>query len=131
VEIDHDVEKNGCSEEQRRFETAERMETAVAVLAVVAVRVLQLRLALDAQPEAPAEQVASAAEVGVLRRWLHHAQKRFTVADFVRAVARLGGFLGRTGDGPPGVRSLWRGYQRLQDRVLGFHLHDRSAFDSS
>ena len=29
----------------------------------------------------------------------------------------------RDGDGEPGVRSLWRGYQRLQDMLLGFHLH--------
>jgi hypothetical protein len=131
VEMYHDVEKNGCSEEERRLATAQRMETAVAVLAVVAVRVLQLRLALEAQPEAPAAQVATQAETDVLRRWLHHVHKRFTVRDFVRGVARLGGFLGRKGDGLPGVRSLWRGYQRLQDMVLGFHLHDRSVFDSS
>jgi hypothetical protein len=131
VEIYHDVEKNGCSEEDRRFETAERMETAVAILAVVAVRVLQLRLALESQPEAAAEQVATEAEVEVLRRWLHHVGQRFTVRDFVRGVARLGGFLGRKGDGLPGVRSLWRGYQRLQDMVQGFHLHHPSPFDSS
>jgi hypothetical protein len=30
--------------------------------------------------------------------------------------------LGRTGDGEPGVRALWRGYQRLQDMLEGFHL---------
>jgi hypothetical protein len=131
VEVYHDVEKNGCREEDRRFETAGRMETAVAVLAVVAVRVLQLRLALESQPEAPAEQVATEAEMDVLRHWLHHVKKRFTVRDFVRGVARLGGFLGRNGDGHPGVRSLWRGYQRLQDMVLGFLLHDHSTSDTS
>jgi hypothetical protein len=126
AEVYHDVEKNGCREEDRRFETAGRMETAVAILAVVAVRVLQLRLALQAQPEAVAEQVATGAEIDVLRRWLHHPRKRFTVRDFVRGVARLGGFLGRNGDGEPGVRSLWRGYQRLQDMLVGYQLHDRS-----
>jgi hypothetical protein len=30
-------------------------------------------------------------------------------------VARLGGFLGRKGDGEPGTKSLWLGLQRLDD----------------
>jgi len=29
----------------------------------------------------------------------------------------LGGFLGRKGDGEPGVKVLWRGWTRLQDIV--------------
>lgn len=117
----HDVEKNGCSQEQRRFKTAEAMWACLAILAVVAVRVLQLRLALQEQPEAPAEQVGTSAEVKVLGRWL--GQPVRTVRAFVRGVARLGGFLGRRGDGEPGVRALWRGYQRLQDLVSGYRLH--------
>ena len=32
-------------------------------------------------------------------------------------LARLGGFLGRKGDGPPGVKVIWRGMRRLTDIV--------------
>src|SRR5204862_2365560 len=32
IEVFHDIEKNGCSEEDRRFETAERMEACLAIL---------------------------------------------------------------------------------------------------
>ena len=124
IEVYHDIEKNGCREEARCFETAERMETCVAVLALVAVRVFQLRQALATQPQAPAEQVGTAEEIKVLRRIVKHQGTRFTVRDFVRAVARLGGFLGRKRDGEPGVRALWRGYQRLQDMVFTLHLLD-------
>ncbi|HEX4589261.1 MAG TPA: IS4 family transposase, partial [Gemmataceae bacterium] len=34
----------------------------------------------------------------------------------------LGGFLGRKHDGEPGVLTLWRGYQRLQDMLQGYQL---------
>jgi len=129
VEVYHDIEKNGCSEEERRFETAARMEACLAVLAVVAVRVLQLRCALDAQPEAPAAQVATALEVRLIRQSSKAKGRRFTVRDFVRGVAQLGGFLGRRGDGPPGVRALWRGYQRLQDMLEGVHLYASTTAD--
>ena len=123
VEVYHHIEKNGCSEEERRFETAARMATCLAVLAVVAVRVFQLRCALDNQPDAPAQQVATQMEIEVIRRTSGHKGRRFTVRDFVRGVAKLGGFLARKADGEPGVRALWSGYQRLQDMLEGFKLH--------
>jgi hypothetical protein len=130
VEVYHDIEKNGCAEEDRRFETAEPLEACLAVLSVVAVRVFQLRCALESQPQAPAEQVATAGEIAVVRRVLRRTKGALTVREFVRGVARLGGFLGRKGDGNPGVRSLWRGYQRLQDMILGFQLHDSETSGS-
>jgi len=120
TEVFHDVEKNGCSEEDRRFETAGAMLACLAILAVVAVRVLQMRLAVKTIPEAPAEEVATAEEEEVMEQQL--GRKGLTVLQFVRGVAKLGGFLGRKSDGEPGVRALWRGYQRLQDMVAGFRL---------
>lgn len=122
VEVYHDIEKNGCSEEDRRFETASRLEACLAVLAVVAVRIYQLRLAVKTTPKAKAEEVATGEEIEVIRRSLGGKKKELTVKEFVWGVAKLGGFLGRTGDGEPGVRALWRGYQRLQDMVAGFRL---------
>jgi hypothetical protein len=122
IENFHDIGKNGCIEEDRRFETAERMETCLAVLSIVAVRVLQLRCALDHQPDEPAEQVATKEEIDLMRAFLKRKSEPMTVRDFVRGVARLGGFLGRKSDGNPGVRALWQGYQRLQDMLQGIHL---------
>jgi hypothetical protein len=127
VETFHDIEKNGCQEEARRFATMERLEPCLAVLSVVAVRVFQLRCALESAPTASAEQVATTAEIAVLSRHLGRASVGLTVRAFVRGVAGLGGFLGRKHDGEPGVRALWRGYQRLQDMVLGYELHHSSA----
>ena len=127
VEVFHHIEKNGCKEEARRFETAARMEACLAILSVVAVRIFQLRTALEAQAEAPAEQVATAEEIRVLAAFHKHATGRLSVRDFVRGVAKLGGFLGRKHDGEPGVLTLWRGYQRLQDMLQGYHLQASPA----
>ena len=127
VEVFHHIEKNGCKEEARRFETAERMEACLAILAVVAVRIFQLRTALEAQPEAAAEQVATAEEIQVLRALHKHDADNLTVREFVRGVAKLGGFLGRKHDGEPGVLTLWRGYQRLQDMLQGYQLQTSPA----
>ena len=42
-----------------------------------------------------------------------------TNRDFVRMVGKLGGFLGRKGDGEPGVKVLWLGWQDLEAAVRG------------
>nr|WP_264214426.1 IS4 family transposase [Leisingera thetidis] len=38
---------------------------------------------------------------------------------YVRAVARLGGYLDRASDAPPGTTVIWRGFSRLADLVEG------------
>jgi Transposase Tn5 dimerisation domain len=35
----------------------------------------------------------------------------------VRSRAQLGGFLARARDGEPGIRAIWRGYQRLHEFI--------------
>jgi hypothetical protein len=119
----HKVEKTGCGEERLRFETWPRMRAALAVLSVIAIRVLGLRWQLDHQPESDAQEVASRIEIEVVARLTRGPKpKRYTVGWFVRNVAKLGGWLGRKGDGPPGWQSLWRGHQRLADIILGVEL---------
>jgi hypothetical protein len=120
IEVFHDIQKNGCSEEDRRFQTASRMSACLAILSVVAVRIFQMRTALESHPEASAEQIATREEIEVLGCYLGVPESPWTVREFVRGVARLGGFLGRKNDGEPGVKTLWRGYQRLQDLLLGY-----------
>ncbi len=113
------MEKTGCGEEKLRFETAEAMLPMLGVLAIVAVRVLQLRWWGREGGDAPAASASTAEERQVLKSL---GERIKTARDFVRAVAVLGGFLGRTGDGEPGWQTLWRGYRRLQDIVLGVQL---------
>ncbi|WP_205127535.1 IS4 family transposase [Okeania hirsuta] len=43
-----------------------------------------------------------------------------TLAEVVNWIAQLGGFLGRKGDGSPGVKVLWGGLSPLHDLVKGW-----------
>ena len=45
-----------------------------------------------------------------------------TVRQVVRWIAQLGGFLGRKGDGEPGIVVIWRGWHRLQDMAATWYL---------
>ena len=46
------------------------------------------------------------------------------LAEAVRLVARLGGYLGRPKDPPPGHQLLWQGYARLQAMCEAYSLKD-------
>jgi hypothetical protein len=42
-----------------------------------------------------------------------------TLFSYIIKIARLGGYLARTSDPPPGNTVIWRGLSRLTDIVLG------------
>jgi hypothetical protein len=44
--------------------------------------------------------------------------------DAVRLVAKLGGYLGRNNDPPPGHQIIWQGYTVLQFMCMGIALLD-------
>ena len=107
-----------------RLATAERLANCIALCCVVAWRVSWLAmLSRDAQTADPAA-VFTEDE----RHLLDQAtpdRKRQVPRDlqfYVRAVARLGGYLDRTSDAPPGTTVIWRGLSRLADLVEGARL---------
>lgn len=121
----HQAEKTGCREEKIRFQDGQSLGSVLAVLSVVAVRLIQLRQAARACPQQPAARVATAAEIELTQQVLGVAATAWTVRDFIRGVATIGGFLGRKCDGEPGWKTLWRGYQKLQGMLDGIRIHER------
>ena len=47
------------------------------------------------------------------------------LGDAVRLVAKIGGYLGRENDPPPGHQLIWQGYAALQLMAMGFALTKR------
>jgi hypothetical protein len=50
------------------------------------------------------------------------------LGEAVRLVAKIGGYLGRNNDPPPGHQPIWRGYAALPLMAMGFALSDASLF---
>jgi hypothetical protein len=131
VERYHYVLKSGCRVEALQLQSAQRLERALATYAVVAWRLLWLTYLARREPEQPCLGVLRAVEQAVLlAEFGRGVSERLTLAEAVVLVARLGGFLARKQDGPPGVRVLWRGLRRLSDLVKGWELaHGRQPPD--
>jgi hypothetical protein len=125
VERYHFVLKSGCQVEELQLEEANRLERAFAIYCVVAWRLLWLTYQARHEPGAPGLPELTEAESQVLAArvpsLVGHPEP--TLREVVRAIAKLGGFLGRAGDGEPGVKTLWRGLQQLHAMALGWELH--------
>lgn len=121
--------KSGCLAEQAKLRTAERLTNLLAVLCVVGWRVFWLTMTSRVAPAAPPEVAFTPAEVAVLDRIAGSpppASGR-TIAHYLLAVAKLGGYLARTKDPPPGNMVVWRGLTRLADILLGAELDTASC----
>lgn len=121
VEEFHKALKTGLGIEKLQLETGAELMAAIALLSVVALRLLHLREVVRLVPDVPAAASGlSSLELEVLAA---KTQRRLTtVRDVGLALGRLGGHLNRKSDGLPGWITLWRGYLTLQTLVEGVRL---------
>jgi len=89
-------------------------EPLIAVLAVVAVRLLNTKMLARSRPEgSEAKQSFGPEALAILEKRFGRPKAAGAIATFLVATARLGGFLARKHDGMPGWQTIWRGWQRL------------------
>jgi hypothetical protein len=119
VEDYHQCLKSGCRIEERQVQSVEGLMRLLGLLSPLAVRLLQIRAAARAEPARPASEVIEPLLLAVVAQRSGHAPATMTLGTFWREVARLGGYLARTHDGPPGWRTLWKGWLVLQPFVEG------------
>lgn len=125
VEDYHMCLKTGCRIEQRELDTQVGLERLLGVLGLVAVYLLQLRELARLEPTRLAATVAPPDLVAVVATLAGVATATLTVAQCWRLIAQRGGYLGRTGDGPPGWQTIWRGWVYVQTVLEGVRLAPR------
>ena len=115
VEEFHKAQKTGAGIERLQLQDAESVGAAIALLSVVAVALVNLRVAARQECSAalPASRYVPRLWVRVLSTWRHREDRDLTVREFTLALGRLGGHLNRKRDGLPGWLTLWRGWERL------------------
>lgn len=122
IEDYHQCLKTGCGLEKRHLHDYEGLHRLLGVLAPLAVRLLQLRSLAQAAPQTPAREVVSHEVVVVVAHLSGLPVATMTAHDCLRALAQQGGYFGRKGDGPPGWKTLWRGWLKVQSLLEGIHL---------
>jgi hypothetical protein len=124
IELFHKILKSGCRAEQSKLRTAERLVNLISVFSVLSWRIFWLTMINRTAPEAPPELALTKIEIGLLDELLKDSSTssppKNNLSTYLTKIARLGGYLGRANDSPPGNTVMWRGMSRLTDIALGF-----------
>jgi hypothetical protein len=122
----HKILKSGCQAEQARLRTADRLANLIAVFCLLSWRIFWLTMLHRVAPEASPLLALTPLEIALLDRLVkdkgvaNPPEKRLSA--YLTKIARLGGYLARAQDAPPGNLVMWRGLSRLTDIALGFQI---------
>lgn len=119
IERFHYVLKSGTKIEELQLHQASSLQKAIHVYSIAAMRIMQLVYQSRQTPDASCEAVLTKEQWMVLHMLIHKGTPLPahppTLGEAVKWIGRLGGHLGRKSDGPPGLKTVWLGYQRVCD----------------
>ena len=121
IEVFHKILKSGCKAEESKLRTAQRLTNLISLFCILSWRVFWVTMLNRSTPDAPPTFALTAIEIGVLDRLVNDKLKarQKTLSHYLIKIARLGGYLARASDPPPGNTVMWRGLSRLTDIALG------------
>jgi hypothetical protein len=127
IETFHKILKSGCQAERSKLRTAERLVNLLALFCIVSWRIFWLTMLNRVTESAKPSLAFTPQEIDILARLAADRQRTAvrrspTIQSCLRQLARLGGYLDRTCDPPPGNIVIWRGMSRLSDIAMGFQL---------
>ncbi len=126
IEPFHKILKSGCRAEESRLRTAERLVNLLAIFCILSWRVFWVTMLHRAAPHLQASVVFTTTELQLLQ-CLHpdSSGESPSLEGYLLQLAKLGGYLARATDPPPGPLVIWRGLSRLTDMQFGFSLVDK------
>jgi hypothetical protein len=133
IEDYHRVLKSGCKIEELQYESAERLKRVVAINAVIAWRIMVMTLLGRQVPGLNANLLFTDREIKILRAVLGEKKsdaKPMTLGRAILGVAKLGGYLGRNKEPPPGHQTMWTGYYLLRMGCFFIELWEKIYMNS-
>ena len=130
IEMFFHVLKNACKVEAMQLSHIDKLERALALFMVVAWRVAYLMRIGRICPDLDASLFFDSDEIrgAYLLTKERRPDRPPTLNEVIRLIARVGGFLGRKGDGDPGVKTIWQGIQDVRVAALTIKaLRDEAA----
>lgn len=123
IEVFHKILKTGCKAEEAKLRTAQRLTNLIAVYCILSWRVFWMTMLNRSAANASPALALTDIEIGLLDHLVkdknQKTPRRKTISHYLTKVARLGGYLARASDPPPGNMVMWRGMSRLTDIAMG------------
>lgn len=119
IEVFFKVLKSGCRVEPLQLETTDRRDPGLALYLIIAWRILFATHLGREEPHQSCEIVFTRDEwqAAHLLHDLPVPTSPPSLGEMLNLVARLGGYLNRSLDGPPGPQTIWKGLRRVREAV--------------
>lgn len=119
IELFHKILKSGFQVERTRLAEVDRLKRYLATISIAAYRLHAITFASRSHPEDPCTKVLGELEWKALYCRIKKTKELPpappSLKEATRWIAQLGGFLGRKGDGHPGMITIWRGWNKLTE----------------
>lgn len=131
IEMFHKILKSGCKAEDSKLRSSERLANLIALFCIIGWRIFWFTMLNRAEPELAPAAALEPTELRLLDVLVKDKSGKTggkpTIANYMLKIARLGGYLNRASDPPPGNMVMWRGMSKLNDIHLGFLLGRESC----
>ena len=131
IEVYHKILKSGCRIETAKLRTAQRLTNFIAICCILAWRVFWMTMINRTRQNAVPDLALTPIEMQLLDHLVKDKNDRAptktkgkaksppTLSHYIIKIARLGGYLARANDPPPGNMTMWKGLSRLIDIEIG------------
>jgi len=117
IERFHFVLKSGCEIEKIQQRSVDGIELLILMYSIISIHIMQLTFLSRNAPQISCDLIFSETEWKTLYRAANRTKSEPanppSMEEAVRLVARLGGHVGSKSDGPPGLKVIWIGLNKL------------------
>lgn len=135
IEIYFKVLKSGCKVEELQLETSKRATSCIALYMIIAWRILFITRLGRTCPDMPCDVIFHETEwksVYAVKNKNQPPEKPPSLAQMIKMIASLGGFLNRKNDGYPGPKVMWIGMQKMRSFASAWeifeNIHERKTY---
>ena len=123
IEVFFKILKSGCKIEESKLRTAEGLCRFISISSILAWRIFWMTMIGRESQSISPKAVLTADEIKILDHLKPDRKKTpRTLSKYILKIAKLGGYLARNSDPPPGNKVIWRGMEALIHIQIGFDL---------
>lgn len=123
IEVFFKILKSGCKVEESKLRSADGLAKLISICSILSWRIFWMTM-LNREAEEMSPKVAlTRDEIKILDHLKPEPNNTSkNLSSYITKIARLGGYLARASDPPPGNKVIWRGMERLAMIQIGFEL---------
>ena len=129
IEVFHKILKSGLNSESVRLRTAEGLMKIISIFCILSWRIFWMTMINRITPNASPKLILTQEEIDFIDTVDCKVNERCkkVISRYIQKIAKLGGYLARSHDPPPGNMVIWRGMRKLNDMLKGYRLARKQA----